>query len=105
MSERRRWGANTHRTIYQFCGGVHQSKREKRECRLRQGSLPVEKPEQRESHAGTPTTRYEHDPAKGDKQAHAILKKSRRGMDARKIAKHLNLNVDDVREVITKASR
>jgi len=100
--ERAKWGANTHKTVCRLCGGVHETKREKRECHKRDGkSLLVPEPV-RETRLGSEITRYEGDPLRGDKRAHAIARKLREGHSPRKIAKRLNVPLADVQEVLTK---
>ncbi len=45
---------------------------------------------------------YRHDPLRGNKNAHTIAKKLRKGWPERKIAKYMGLPVAEVRKVRSK---
>lgn len=93
-----------------FCGREHRrNSKELRECRrnARRGKEPAADTSAGANGAprrqGAPSTRYEVDPLRGDKRAHAIAKKLRQGWPARKIAKHLNVPVETVYAVRDRA--
>jgi hypothetical protein len=88
-----------------FCGQEHRRRsKEQRECRQRHRAgkppPPSAAPSRREeARPGSEVTRYETDPLKGDKRAHAIARKLRYGKPPRQVAKELSVPVKIVREV------
>jgi hypothetical protein len=98
-------GATTRTVVCSFCGEPHRRRsRELDECRARhRDGKPSPEPFARataEPRRGTPTTRYDTDPLRGNKRAHSIARKHREGMDDRKIAKSLNVSLAEVRDVL-----
>jgi hypothetical protein len=105
MGTRAKRAGDLKRTVTcNFCGKQHRRKsRELRECRRRhrhgQGEATTATKRDAQARPGSATTRYQTDPLRGDKLAHAIAKKLRAGMAPRKVAKHLNLSLATVQAV------
>lgn len=84
-----------------FCGGEHRRRsKELTECRRTRGdtaNIGVADKTKPTRRAGSEVTRYANDPVGGNPLAHAARKYAKAGWPARKIAKTLNRNLNEVR--------
>lgn len=87
-----------------FCGGRHRNhSTEARECRRHRGRMPRQvavKPE-----PVSAEERVSDDILRRNQRVATIARKARAGWTVRKIAKHLNISVADVRASLDRTSR